>query len=67
MLGIVVDNVSAVIPVPVSSIQTLPNDTGEKEPASGSRARFLKGIIQRDFGVAALLNIERVIDEIRLA
>lgn len=67
MLGIVVDNVSAVIPVPVSSIQTLPNDAGEKQPAGGSRARFLKGIIQRNFGVAALLNIERVIDEIRLA
>jgi chemotaxis signal transduction protein len=67
MLGIVVDNVSAVIPVPESSIQTLPNDAGEKQPASGSRARFLKGIIQRDSGVAALLDIERVIDEIRLA
>jgi purine-binding chemotaxis protein CheW len=67
MLGIVVDNVSAVIPVPESSIQTLPNDAGEKQPAGGSRTRFLKGIIQRGTGVAALLDIERVIDEIRLA
>ena len=67
MLGIVVDNVSAVIPVPESSIRTVPNDAGEKQPARGGLARFLKGIIQLDSGAAALLNIERVIDEIRLA
>lgn len=67
MLGIVVDNVSAVIPVLKSSIQAPPVEAGEKQPASGGRARFLKGIIQLESGVAALLNIERVIDEIRLA
>jgi purine-binding chemotaxis protein CheW len=67
MLGIVVDNVSAVVPVPESSIQALPHEGGEQKPASGSRARFLKGIIQREAGVAALLNLERIIDEIRLA
>jgi chemotaxis signal transduction protein len=67
MLGIVVDNVSAVIPVPEHSIQALPSDAGEKQPAGGSRARFLKGIIPREGGVAALLNIDRVLDEIRLA
>lgn len=66
MLGIVVDSVSAVIAVPKSSIQALPNDAGEKHPASGSRARFLKGIIQCNSGAAALLNVERLIDEIRL-
>jgi len=37
-------------------------------PLSGikSRSRFFKGIIQRETGVAALLNIERVLDEIKL-
>jgi purine-binding chemotaxis protein CheW len=67
MLGIVVDNVSAVIPVPESSIRTLPDDAAEKQIASGNRARFLKGIIQRDGGVVALLDIDRVVDEIKLA
>lgn len=66
MLGIIVDNVSAVITVPESSIQTLPNDTGE-QTASGRRARFLKGIIRSEGAAAALLDIDRVIDEIRLA
>lgn len=67
MLGIVVDNVSAVIPVPESSIRTLPNDAAEKQTAGGNRARFLKGIIQREDGAAALLDLDRVIDEIKLA
>jgi chemotaxis signal transduction protein len=67
MLGIVVDNVSAVIPVPESSIRTLPNDEAEQQTANRNRARFLKGIIQREGGVAALLDIDRVIDEIKLA
>lgn len=67
MLGIVIDNVSAVIPVPESSIRTLPDDAAEKQTANANRARFLKGIIQRDGGVAALLDIDRVFDEIKLA
>ena len=66
IIGIVVDNVSAVIQVPESSIRTMPNDAGVKHAASGSRARFLKGIIQREDGAAALLDIDRVIDEIKL-
>lgn len=66
-LGIVVDNVSTVIPVPESSVRTLPNDAAEKQTANGTRARFLKGIIQRDGGVVALLDIDRVVDEIKLA
>ena len=67
MLGIVVDNVSAVIPVPESSIRTLPDDAAEKQTANGNRARFLKGTIRRDGGVVALLDIDRVVDEIKLA
>lgn len=67
MLGIVVDNVSAVIPVPESTIRTLPDGAAEKQTVKGNRARFLKGIIQRDGGVVALLDIDRVVDEIKLA
>ncbi len=66
MLGIVVDNVSAVLAVPESSVQTLPADAGSQQPAGKNRSRFFKGIIQREAGVVALLNIERIIDEIRL-
>jgi purine-binding chemotaxis protein CheW len=66
MLGIVVDNVSAVLSVPESSVQLLPADAGSQQPAGKNRTRFFKGIIQRESGVAALLNIERIIDEIRL-
>jgi chemotaxis signal transduction protein len=65
MLGIIVDHVSAVISLPISYIQPLPSETGLAQPAM-SRTRFLRGIIHRDSGVAALLNIERVIDEIML-
>ncbi|MGE5174680.1 MAG: chemotaxis protein CheW [Betaproteobacteria bacterium] len=66
MLGIVVDNVSAVLSVPASSVQELPADAGAQEGAGKNRARFLKGIIQRETDVAALLSIDRIIDEITL-
>lgn len=63
-LGIVVDSVSEVVGVPESSVQSIPSDSNAR---SGRNAgRFLKGIIQRGTSVAALLNVERIIDEIRL-
>ncbi len=65
-LGIVVDNVSAVLSVPAGSVQAVPSDIGAQQGAGKNRARFLKGIIQRDSGVAALLNVERIIDAIKL-
>lgn len=65
-LGIVVDNVSEVAGVPASSIMAVPADYGTRQPAGRNLSRFLSGIIQRDKGVAALLNIERVIEEIKL-
>ncbi len=67
MLGISVDNVSAVLAVPESSIQMIPPDSGGPLTGMKSRSRFFKGIIQGESGVAALLNIERVLDEIKLA
>lgn len=65
MLGIAVDNVSDVISIPSIYIQPIPSEMGPRQ-AARSRTRFMQGIIQRDTGVAALLNIERIIDEIKL-
>jgi purine-binding chemotaxis protein CheW len=63
-LGIVVDNVSEVVAVPLSSLLAIPSDAGAQ--ASKSRTRFLKSIIQREESVAGLLDVERMIEEIRL-
>jgi purine-binding chemotaxis protein CheW len=64
-IGIVVDSVSEVSSVPISSMLTIPADYGGQ--AGRNRSRFFKGIIQRETGLAALLNIERIIEEITLA
>jgi len=63
-LGIVVDNVFEVVSVPLSSMLTIPADFGAK--AGKSRSRFFKGILQRDTGLAAVLNIESILAEIKL-
>lgn len=60
MLGIVVDSVSEVVSVPVSTILPTPTET-----AKGQR-RFLKSIIQRRQGVAALLDVEQIVEELKL-
>jgi purine-binding chemotaxis protein CheW len=67
LLGIVVNNVSAVLSVTVSSVQPLPPEAAAQQSAAKNRARFLKGIIQMENSVAALLNVERIFDEIKLA
>jgi purine-binding chemotaxis protein CheW len=64
-IGIVVDNVSEVVGVPKTSVQAIPTDSGSQ--ANSSRSRFITGIIQRETSVAALLNIERILDEIKLS
>ena len=66
MLGIVVDAVTAIIAVPVSSIRALPPDAGKQQGSNKNRARYLQGLVQHDSGVAALLNMDLIIDEIRL-
>jgi purine-binding chemotaxis protein CheW len=60
-LGIIVDTVSEVVSVPVSSVQTMPADYGAQ-----GRSRFIQGVIQRDTGMASLLNVERIFEEIKL-
>ncbi len=63
-IGIVVDYVSEVVAVPVSKVLAIPADAGAQ--AGKSRSRFLKSIIQREGRVAALLDVKRILEEIRL-
>ena len=63
-VGIVVDNVSEVVGVPKTGVQAIPTDPGSQ--ANSNRSRFIAGIIPRETSVAALLNIERILDEIKL-
>ena len=63
--GIVVDNVTEVVGVPESSVLAIPSDQGAQQ-AGRDRNRFLLGIIQRETSEAALLNIERIFEEIKL-
>jgi purine-binding chemotaxis protein CheW len=63
-LGIVVDNVYEVAAVPESSVLAVPSDAGTQ--VGKSRSRFLKGAIQRKAGVAALLDIMQIFEEIKL-
>jgi purine-binding chemotaxis protein CheW len=64
ILGIVVDNVSEVVAVPESSVIAIPPDA--ETEAGKNRNRFLKGAIQREAGVAALLDIMQIFEEIKL-
>ncbi len=64
-IGIVVDNVSEVVAIPKTSIQPVPMDY--ESQADSIRGRFITGIIQRETNVAAVLNMNRIFDEIKLA
>ena len=66
-IGIVVDAVSEVVAVPLSNILPLPSELSVQDAASKSRSRYLKAIIQRQNGVAALLNIDRLLEAISLS
>ncbi len=63
-LGIVVDNVSEVVSVPLNDVLPIPADDGDK--TGKRRSRFLKSIIQREGGVVALLDVEKILEEIKL-
>jgi len=65
-LGILVDTVAEVISVPVSSVLPLPAEIAVQESGAKNRSRYLRAIIQRPNGVAALLNIDRLLEAIRL-
>jgi purine-binding chemotaxis protein CheW len=66
-IGIVVDSVSDVISVPVSSILPLPAEMAVTGSDAKSRSRYLKAIVQRQSGVAALLSVDRLLEAIRLS
>jgi purine-binding chemotaxis protein CheW len=66
-LGILVDAVAAVVSVPLSSILPLPADVAFQDSGAKNRSRYLKAIIQRQSGVAALLNIDLLLEAIRLS
>ncbi|MDA8099707.1 MAG: chemotaxis protein CheW [Nitrospiraceae bacterium] len=66
-LGIAVDSVSEVVSVPKSSILPLPAEAASQDAAAKSRGRYLQAIIRRQNSVAALLNVERLLDAIQLS
>jgi purine-binding chemotaxis protein CheW len=61
-LGILVDNVYEVASIPESSILAIPSDAESRDEGN----RFLKGSIQWNEDVAALLDITRILEEIKL-
>ena len=67
ILGIVVDAVAEVVSVPLSSVLPLPAEVAVQDAGAKSRSRYLRAIIQRPGGVAALLNIDRLLEAIRLS
>ena len=65
-IGIMVDSVAEVVSVPVSGIMPLPAEIAVRDSGAKNRSRYLQAIVQRPNGVAALLNIERLIEAIKL-
>lgn len=63
-IGIVVDNVSEVVSVPLSKVLAIPAEANTQ--AGKSRSRFLKSLINREGAVAALLDVQQIIEEIKL-
>ncbi len=66
ILGIVVDAVSEVVAVPRSSILPVPAEIAVQDADAKSRGRYLQAVVQRRNGVAAMLNIERLLEAITL-
>jgi chemotaxis signal transduction protein len=64
-LGIAVDNVSEVISVPESSLLALPPDQPGLTAAPG-RSRFFKAVVQREGAAAALLDLDKLIEAVKL-
>ncbi len=67
ILGIVVDAVSEVVAVPVSSILPLPAEVAAQDAGARNRSRYLQAVVQRQNGVAAMLHIERLLEAIKLS
>lgn len=65
VIGVIVDSVSEVAPVPKSSLLELPAEYGAS-PAAANRNRFFKAVIQREMGTAALLDIDRLLNVLKI-
>lgn len=65
VFGIAVDAVSEVVSVPESSLLPLPSEHAAQHVPAG-RNRFFKAAVQRENGVVALLDLDRLIEAIRL-
>lgn len=66
-IGIVVDAVVEVASIPKSRFLDVPAEHALQQQAGKTRNRFLKSIIQQENGVAALLDVNKVFDAIKLA
>lgn len=66
IVGVIVDSVTEVVSVPESSFLDLPSEYGGPQ-AAVNRRRFLKAILQRKTGVAALLDVEQLLSAIKLS
>lgn len=66
-IGILVDSVAEVISVPLGGVLPLPAEVATQDAGAKSRSKYLKAIIPRSNGVAALLNIDRLYEAIRLS
>ena len=62
-----VDSVAEVISVPLGSVLPMPAEVAAQDAGAKNRSKYLKAIIQRPNGVAALLNIDRLYEAIRLS
>jgi purine-binding chemotaxis protein CheW len=66
-IGIIVDVVSEVISVPLSSVLPLPAEVSTQDASAKTRSRYLKAMIRRPEGVAALLNIDRLFEALAVS
>lgn len=65
VVGLMVDSVTEVASVPVSSLLAVPPEIGGSGHAAG-RHRFFKAVVQRELGAAALLDMDRLLEALRI-
>lgn len=65
-VGLMVDSVTEIASVPVSSLLAVPPEVGASAQAAG-RNRFFKAVVQRELRAAALLDMDRLLEALRLS
>lgn len=66
LLGIVVDVVVEIVTIPKNRLVDVPAEHSVQH-AGKERNRYIRSIIQRESGICALLDIDKIYDSIRLA